>query len=368
MKIGLIVNPLSGIGGAAALKGSDGKEIVKEALRRGAKPKSNEKARRVFSILKDRGALPEIVAAPGQMGSHMLHDLEIPHQVLGEIGEETSALDTKHIAQLMKDEGIDLLVFAGGDGTARDIFDAVGEHLPAIGIPAGTKMHSAVFANTPEACAQVIEAFAKGEGFENRMQEVMDIDEEAFRQERLEAKLYGYLTVPFVQSLVQSLKSARSRSEANDVETICQFMVDSMEEDVLYFVGTGSTLRPILTLLDLPGSLLGVDAVYNGKSMGTDLTEEDLLALLDRYDRAEIIVTVIGGQGYLFGRGNQQFSPKVIRRVGKDHIRVLATKSKLLSVKGALLVDTGDHALDEELKGYVKVITDYGMYTMKKVQ
>ena len=367
MKIGLIINPLAGVGGSAGLKGSDGDEIVKLALERGAKPKANERAKTVFEILKRDNALPEIISAPGVMGSDILDELGVEHQVIDKVGEKTSAEDTTRIAKEILDCGIDLLVFAGGDGTARNIYDAVGDKIPVMGIPAGTKMHSAVFANKPESAALVIKQFMSGEGYELLLQEVMDIDEEAFRKEILDTKLYGYLKVPFVTALMQSLKSSRSRGQQSDIGSICQFAVDTMEDDTLYLVGTGSTLKPIMDILELDGSLLGVDAVYNKKQIGKDIDEKQILELLDEHPKAKIIITVIGGQGYLFGRGNQQFSPDVLRRVGKENIIVLATKTKLNSVNGPLLVDTGDVELNEYLKGYYKIVTDYDFLTAKKV-
>lgn len=367
MKIGLIVNPLAGIGGSAGLKGSDGDEIVKLALERGAKPKANLRAKTVFEILKRNEEMPEIISAPGIMGSDILDELEIEHEVVGSLGEKTTAEDTTRIAKEIKEKGVDLLVFAGGDGTARNIYDAIGDSLPAIGIPAGTKMHSAVFANKPESAALVIERFMSGEGYELLLQEVMDIDEDAFRKEILDTKLYGYLKVPFVTALVQALKSSRSQGQKSDIEAICKFVVETMEDDTLYLVGTGSTLKPIMDMLELDGSLLGVDAVYNKEQIGKDIDEKQILKLLDEHEKVKLIVTVIGGQGYLFGRGNQQFSPEVLRSVGKENIMVLATKAKLHSVKGPLLVDTGDVELNEELKGYYRVLTDYDFLTLKKV-
>lgn len=367
MKIGLIVNPVAGIGGRAALKGSDGVSIQALALERGAKPMANERAKEVFSILKTRHKLPEIIAAPNQMGGEMLDELEIAYESIGNIGEKTTSADTIEIAREMLKQKIDLLVFAGGDGTARNIFDAVDDNIPVIGIPAGTKMHSAVFASTPSAAANVLNEMIDGKNVEIMLEEVMDIDEEAFRNEILNVKLYGYLRVPYVKNLMQALKNPTSAGGQIDIESICQYVVDEMEKDTLYFVGTGSTLLPISEILGYKGSLLGVDAVVNGKLIKKDVTEKEILEFMDKYDKTKIIVTVIGGQGYIFGRGNQQFSPAVIKRAGKENIIVIATKNKLNSVKGPLLVDTGDEDINDMLRGYIKVITDYEFFTLKKV-
>lgn len=368
MKIGLIVNPMAGIGGSAALKGSDGKDIQKIALDRGAVPKANDRAREFFVTLKNANRIPDIVSAPGEMGSIMLDSLNINHDIVGTIGSDTTGEDTKKIANLMLNENIDILVFAGGDGTARNVFDAIGEKIPVLGIPAGTKMHSAVFATTPIKAANVLREIMDGREVENILEEVMDIDEEAFRNEVLNVKLYGYMYVPYVANLMQALKSPSSAGGKADIATICHCVVDNMEEDTLYLVGTGSTLKPIAEILEYDGSLLGVDAVYNKKMIKKDISEKEILELLSKYDKAKIIVTVIGGQGYIFGRGNQQFSADVIKKVGKENIIVLATRNKLNSVNGSLKVDTGDEEVNNLLRGYIRILIDYDFYSVKKVE
>ena len=368
MKLGLVINPIAGIGGSAALKGSDGLDILEEALKRGSTPKANNRAKIVFEKLLEYKNDLEIYTAPGKMGEDMLHELGYEYKVVGSIGEKTTSEDTKRIAHEIKNIGVDLLIFTGGDGTARDIYDAVGVEQLCIGIPSGTKMHSAVFAITPETAFQLIEKIINNKNKDSRLQEVMDIDEEAFRQERLSAKLYGYLLVPVDDKLVQTLKDSRSMYEKNDIQTICQYGVDIMEDDTLYLVGTGSTIRPIMDILGLDGSLLGVDAVYNKKLIKKDVTEKEILDLLAKYPKRKIYLTVIGRQGYILGRGNQQFSYRVINEVGKENILVFATPGKMKDIKGPLLVDTGNEDTDNYLKGYMKIITDYDFFTLKKVQ
>ena len=155
---------------------------------------------------------------------------------------------------------------------------------------------------------------------------------------------------------MQSAKAGGVAGEERALNDIATEVIAGMQPGALYILGPGTTTRTVMERLGLPKTLLGVDAVRDGELAGADLTEADLLALVDAAPEAHIVVTVIGGQGHIFGRGNQQISPAVIRRVGAGHIIVIATQTKLLSLEGRpLLVDTGDPALDEELSGYAKV-------------
>jgi predicted polyphosphate/ATP-dependent NAD kinase len=263
--------------------------------------------------------------------------------------------------------GVDLLLFAGGDGTARDIHAAVGEELPVLGIPAGVKIHSAVFATTPANAGSLAALYLQGRVEGLREAEVMDIDEEAFRQGAVSAKLYGYLLVPYRTSLVQNLKMASVGGEAS-LDAIAQEIVEQMEPDFLYLIGPGTTTRAIAAELGLDKTLLGVDVVLDGELLAADVNEAQLLDLLETGRRANIIVTPIGGQGHIFGRGNQQLSPQVIKKVGKDSIIVVSTKEKLYSLgTRPLLVDTGDAAVDQMLGGYLTVVTGYRERAVRKV-
>ncbi len=279
----------------------------------------------------------------------------------------------------MRDAGVDLLLFAGGDGTARDVFNAVGDSVAVLGIPAGVKIHSAVFANTPAAAGDLAALYLQGrrEAMRLREAEVMDIDEEAFRAGHVSARLYGYLRVPYQRTLVQSAKAGGVAGDAAELAGVARDVVNHMAPATLYLLGPGTTTRAIGEALGLPKTLLGVDAVRDRELVGADLSEAQIVALLDRYGEgarggpapgARIVVTVIGGQGHMFGRGNQQLSPRVIRRVGLERVIVVATQTKLLSLGGGpLLVDTGDPALDAELGGYTKVVTGLGERMMYRV-
>jgi predicted polyphosphate/ATP-dependent NAD kinase len=370
-RLGFIVNPIAGIGGAVGLKGSDGKEIVDKAFSLGAKLISPEKAKMFLLELKKLNCEFELYTGVGLMGEKEAKECGLtPKLVLGEEKNETTAEDTKKIALKMKNKNVDLLVFCGGDGTARDIMDAIDLKIPVLGVPSGVKMHSGVFATNPKTGAKIVKDF-----FNNQLSliecEVMDIDEEAFRQGRVTAKLYGYLKVPSEKLLIQQVKSSIPlfEEEKENREAIAKYLIEEMREDYIYIVGPGSTTKIIFDLLDLEKTLLGVDVLYRKKIIAKDANEKEILRILNEKPKAKIIVTPIGGQGYIFGRGNQQISPTVIRKVGKENIIVIATKNKLQTLNPKrLLVDTGDPELDEELKGYTKVVTDYREEAIIKVE
>ena len=256
---------------------------------------------------------------------------------------------------------VDLLLFAGGDGTARDVYQAIGLSIPALGIPAGVKIHSGVYATTPDRAAQLAAMYLRGQVKAFGELEVMDIDEEAFRRGRVSARLYGYLKVPLEPRFIQGAKAASSNSahEAAARQSIAEQIVETMKAGCLYVIGSGTTPRAIMERLGLPNTLLGIDAVMEGNLVAADLNEFQLLKLVDAH-QTRIIVTPIGGQGYVFGRGNQQLSPEVIKKAGVENIIVAATPGKLASLqRRPLLVDTGDTQTDNMLRGYVRVVTGY---------
>jgi predicted polyphosphate/ATP-dependent NAD kinase len=276
-------------------------------------------------------------------------------------GAPTTADDTRRAATAIVDAGVHLLLFAGGDGTARDVCLAVGERVPALGIPAGVKIHSAVFATNPRGAGQLAAMFLGGQVQRLRQGEVMDIDEDAFRQGRVSAELYGYLSVPVDERRVQSMKAGGGPSEAGALEGIAYRLIDEMQPDHLYIIGPGTSTQSVKERLG-GGTLLGVDVVRDRQVVARDVGERELLERLAAAPRpaASIIVTIIGGQGHIFGRGNQQISPRVIDRVGRANIRVMATRQKIATLEGRpLLVDTGDPAMDASLGGYVRVAVGY---------
>ena len=368
-ELGLIVNPVAGIGGRVGLKGSDGAEIQRQARALGAEPHAGERAADALERLRRVENLT-VVTYPGEMGEDAVRAAGFEPVVIGDIEPgATTAADTQEAARRMHERGVDLLLFAGGDGTARDVYEAVGLEQPALGIPAGVKIHSAVYATHPRSAGELAALYLQGQVASLREAEVMDIDEEAFRGGALQARLYGYLMVPYRSSLVQSQK-VPSRGEAAAQAAIAEDVAGKMEPGVLYIVGPGTTTRAIAQELGLDKTLLGVDVVLDGELAARDANEADLLALLDRHAgrEARIVVTPIGGQGYLLGRGNQQLSPRVIRRVGRDNIMVVSTPDKLHALGSQpLLVDTGEREVDEMLSGYLMVITGYNERAVRRV-
>jgi predicted polyphosphate/ATP-dependent NAD kinase len=363
----LIVNPVAGIGGRVGLKGSDGAEIQRQALALGAVPQSQNRAIQTLERIRSVDSL-EIVTYPGEMGESAARACGHEPTVIGVIEPgKTTAEDTQCAAREMMELGVSLLLFAGGDGTARDVYSAVGENLPALGIPAGVKIHSAVYAANPISAGDLTASYLQGNVRSLREAEVMDIDEEAVRRGVVSAKLYGYLKVPFERRFLQGLKTPSSPSEQAAMTEIGAAVASGMEDGWLYIIGPGTTTRAITDRLGLEKTLIGVDVVADGKLIAADVNESQLLALLEGR-KAKIVVTPIGGQGYLFGRGNQQISPEVIKRIGKENIVVVSTSGKIHSLRGRpLRVDTGDLELDEMLSGHIRIVTGYSEQIVYRV-
>lgn len=358
-KIGLIVNPVAGIGGKAGLKGSDGAEIQKMALDLGVEPEAGKRAAAALNELNAVKGEIMLYTAPGVMGEDSASEAGFTPTTVGATGAETSAADTIAIAQEMASIGVDLLMFAGGDGTARNICEAIGDKLPVLGIPAGVKIHSAVYAVNPRSAGQAVLAFCRNaQNLRLKEAEVMDIDENAFRQGHVQARLYGYAMVPELKNYMQSVKSG-GYSEQSELAGIAADVVANMKDDVFYLIGPGTTTRPIMEALGLPHTLLGVDVVQNRQLVAADVNERDLFQIIQDHP-AHIVITVIGGQGHIFGRGNQQFSRRVLWAVRKENITVIATRNKLFGLEGrAFWVDTGDADLDAYLSGYIRVTINF---------
>jgi predicted polyphosphate/ATP-dependent NAD kinase len=351
--IGLIVNPVAGMGGSVGLKGTDG-ETYARALELGAEPVSPARTREFLSHLACRNMI-RLLVAPGPMGADHAGAAGLSFETIGTLAGPSGPQDTRDIAREMLDAGAELIAFAGGDGTARDIADIIGHRAPVIAIPSGVKIYSSVFAYSPRAAAELLDAFL--EGADVSEEEVLDVDEEAFRAGSVDSRHYGFLLVPEVGRLLQAGKesSGSGASTAEAKREIAAAVIETMQPDTLYLLGPGTTVRAIADELGIEKTLLGVDAVIAGEPAGSDLNEHSILDLLERHAQAVIIVTPLGGNGFIFGRGNKQFTPQVLRQVGLDNVVVIANRDKLLDIP-SLHVDTGDPELDEMLAGYIDVI------------
>lgn len=361
-KLGVLVNPFAGIGGALALKGSDGAEIREKALAMGAEQKANEKMAKALSILEALSGQFTVVTALGEMGETVCESLGIPYEVIyTPNAEQTEGEDSERAAKAMVEANVDLLLFAGGDGTARNICSVVGTQVPVLGVPAGCKIHSGVYCVSPSAAGQVVSQMIAGELVSEMDAEVRDIDENAFREGKVIAKHYGEMRVPAELTYVQAVKMGGKEDEALVLDDIAAYVSEIMsdEPDTYFVMGSGSTVGAVMEFLGLDNTLLGVDVVKQGELVASDVTASELITLTQ--DKlTKVILTVIGGQGHILGRGNQQLSPAFIRQIGKQNMLVVATKQKLQALNGKpLRLDSSDAALDAELAGAFTVITGY---------
>ena len=358
-RIGFLVNPIAGMGGRVALKGTDG-TALEEAIARGAAPRAPQRAAEFAAALAQAGVPALWLTCGGPMGENVLRGASVPHEVVSMPRDAvTLASDTKAAAEAFEARGAKLIVFVGGDGTAKDIFEVVGDRVPILGVPSGVKMHSGVFAINPQAAAEVVGDFCRGRT-RLREGEVVDEDEEALRQGRIEVKLKGMARVAGSEGLVQASKVEYGGDiEEVSKKGIADNLLERWDESTLYIIGPGTTTGAVMEALGLAHTTLGVDIVKGRKLTKADATEAEIRAALAAHEGpAEILASVIGNQGFVFGRGNLQVTPEVIRSVGKAHITVLAAEGKVEKLK-ELLVDTGDPALDRELAGHWRVLCGY---------
>jgi predicted polyphosphate/ATP-dependent NAD kinase len=369
--MGFLVNPIAGMGGRVGLKGTD--DVLEKAYSLGAKPVSPGKAVEFLSSLRDRGLTENIqlITCPGAMGEDEVKSSGLTAKILPlRRKDRTSAEDTKQAVRLMINNGVDLIVFVGGDGTASDIFDALKSHLskPVLGVPSGVKMYSGVFAASVIDAVDVVEAFLNGE-VQIMDFEIVDVDEEAFRSDRLSTRLYGFLKGPFVPLRLLDSKqiSPETLDEHENQMAVARFVVEDMKPEATYILGPGTTIKCIADLLGVEKTLLGVD-VYRNNAVVKDVSEGRILGEIEDWNSTWIVLSPIGRQGMLLGRGNQQISPEILRRVGKEQIIVVATKNKIQGIDGGVLrVDTGDSAVDEMLRGYIRVAIDYREWRLMQI-
>lgn len=357
-KIGFLINPIAGLGGTVGLKGTDNKANL--ALELGAIPRAQERAKEALKqICKDNTSF-RFFTCSDYMGENVLRSLSIPFDVIyNKENEKSTKTDTINALNLMIKENIDLIIFAGGDGTARDVYCVINLTIPVIGIPAGVKIHSPIYSKNPTKAGELLNSFILNKISIFKEMEVVDIDEKSYLEDRVTTSLYGYLKIPFIKNYNQNRKVPSPVSEKSAQKLIAYDVIDSFEKDIYYIIGPGTTTRAVLEELNLQYTLLGIDIVKNKILIKKDATESDILNIINS-SKAKLVLTPTGNQGYLFGRGNQQISPKVIRKIGKNNIIVLATKDKLSQLSGQpLWVDTYDSKLNNELSGYIRITVGY---------
>lgn len=367
--VGFLVNPIAGMGGPVGLKGTDG--LLPEARIRGAVARAPVRAKETLGLLKD--APFRFLTCSGSMGGDILREAGISgaQVVYSSRQAATSAKDTWEACRIFLSKGTDLILFCGGDGTARDVYDAIGNRIPILGIPAGVKMYSAVFSVTPAAAAEILLQQGPGSfSLPIRDAEIVDVDEGAYRRGELRTRLYGIARSPYLPGLVQGTKAVfEDRDDDRARDGIALFLSEVMEgtPETLYILGPGSTTGAIARRFGLEKTLLGFDAIYKGRIVGRDLNEASLLALLDKHVSVRLVVSVIGAQGAVLGRGTQQVSPTVLRRIGIPQVIVVATPHKL-SETPILFLDTGDPGLDAGFGEFIQVITGYRTAQRKHLQ
>ncbi len=364
-RLGFLINPLAGLGGSVALKGSDG--VAAEALARGATPRASERARIALQLLQPWRERLCVVTAGAAMGADLLGEQGFSCEIVHQPGTVTCADDTRQAASAMLAAGVDLLLFAGGDGTARDLAAVLGLQLPVLGIPAGVKMHSGVFAVTPRGAAEIVQLMVQGEPVPVDVAEVRDIDEEALRAGRVASRYFSEMRVPVEPRYLQQVKCNGPEVEALVLQEIAAEVTEHLEPGITYFMAPGTTTAAIMEALGLPFTLLGVDVVRDGELLAAD-ADADRLEAFCAQGPCRLILTATGGQGILLGRGNQQISPVVLRAVGREGLIIVATHEKLKALAGRpLLIDIPEPELASVFSAYAEVITGYRRHVLYRL-
>ena len=370
VRIGILANPDAGLGGRLGLKGSDGQAEL--ARSRGAEDRSGPRLESMLGhfsrIHRDESTQIEWITSNGRMGTEWIPGefeigtISVIHQSPG----KTSASDTLDAVADLLEHGVDLLVYSGGDGTTRDIVSSLSDsetpQLPVIGVPSGVKMHSGCFASSPKAAAEVLSAWIHGDLLVSST-EVLDLDEDLYRKGKWVVRLYAEAFSPNSPRWMQGSKELiQTESEEEIIIGLSDHIGESIaEQGRLVIWGSGGTLREIGSNIGFELTTLGIDATIGGEQVGTDLSESGIIEILDSHDGpVTLLLSPMGGQGFLIGRGNLQLSPAVLRSIGIENILGVVTPAKLLTVR-ALRIETGDESLDQEFasKRYMKVLQGY---------
>lgn len=374
VKIGFLINPVAGMGGKVGLKGTD--DVLDKAIKLGAKPVAPSRAVETIKIfMKNYSEKNNIkwFTCSGVMGADELIAAGVKHPkiVYNPPKKKTTSVDTSNACKKFLEEKVDLIFFCGGDGTARDVFEIVQNKIPILGVPSGVKMHSAVFGINTDASAKMLHEFINKHLTIGDV-EIMDLDEERYRKGDWNIKLFGIAKGIVEPTYVQVGKATFESVSENEIkDELAEHIMDEMKEntDFLYFFGSGGTIDYIADKLDIENTLLGIDAVYQNKNIKNDVNEENILQLLEKYSKAKVILSPIGAQGFILGRGNLQLSPKVIRKIGLDNIIVISTPAKLASTP-VIRVDSGDKKLDRDFAKieFMMVVIGYRLSRVVKIQ
>lgn len=372
--LGLIINPISGMGGSVGLKGTDGRDILLKAINLGAKPSAFKRVKELLNELKSIELKIRFLTCPGIMGENILKEFNfeftcIKHSIFTNVEDilEFSPEHTKIAAGIMKDiEDVKVILFVGGDGTARDIVKVVGTNKPCLGIPAGVKIFSSVFSLNPRMATSIILQFLLGE-IPLKESEVLDIDENKYRNGELVTRLFGSMFIPFSPDYTQRSKIGTLKSDLSNQERIAKRIIELFNNNTYYLIGPGTTTKVITDKLKQPKTVLGVDLCLNNKIVAQDLNEHQILKYIEERN-TKIIVSPLGNQGFLFGRGNLQFTPQVLRKIGSKNIIIISTRFKLQNIQDQILrLDTRDPELDKKLRGFYKIYIDYDEIKICKV-
>jgi predicted polyphosphate/ATP-dependent NAD kinase len=373
-KIGFLVNPIAGMGGKVGLKGTDG--VIDQAKNLGAKPISPDKAletlEEYISKYSQNDDIQWLTCSKIMGYNELLKAGAKKIQVVYSYNNgKTCSDDTKKVCEIFLNKNVGLILFCGGDGTARDIFSIIGDNIPILGIPSGVKMHSAVFGINTIATAKILHEFVN-----NRLTigdvEIMDLDEDRYRKGEWNIKLFGVAKGIVEPTYVQVGKSVFESVSDNAIkDELAEHIEDEIKEnpDFLYLFGSGGTINYLADKLGLKNTLLGIDAYYNGKIIGSDLNEKDILRLMEKHPKIKVILSPIGAQGFILGRGNLQLSPEVIRKIGINNIIVVSTPNKLASTP-LIRIDSGDKNLDKMFYNheFMMVVIGYRLSRVVKIQ
>lgn len=376
-KLGLIINPYAGIGGSVALKGSDGDEILTQALALGAEVRALSRVERCLAMLQEFIADIHVYCFAGDMGETSAKACGFDCTLVGHAQTKPSnAQDTLAATKVLIKESVDIILFVGGDGTARNIADALqqagAEQQVVLGVPSGVKMHSGVYAITPEAAGEILLCLLKKQLVNVQACDVRDIDEAAFREGKVKTRMYASMNAPLLPQFLQQVKNSGAAQDELVKLDIANYLIDNLLDDALYIVGPGSTTKVFLEQLGVEGSLLGVDVILNRELIAADVGAQQLRDLIASHAvtyndgrNVHLIITAIGGQGHIIGRGNQQLAPDILRAIPRQSIHIIATKEKILSLQNRpLLVDSNDPDLDKSFSGYQSVLVGYDEFIL----